>query len=150
MSLGDHLEKMRDGSGAKVVLLVDGSGSVVASAGKRARLDPITFGSLSSPHLAATASLASLVGGVEFRAFVQQGSETSISMSNVARDWVVASIHTGVHPSRHITIHSQTRLTELEELIDSGIARPTVDRSLDPDWKDAAEAEIDRIFGDGA
>ena len=145
--LDDSLQEIRRSTGADAVLLFDRSGSLVGSSGESFDLDPVPFGSLANAHLMASVGLASLVGDVEFRALVQQGNGTAISLSTTVREWLLAAVHTGAHPSARITLPTEMNLEQLGEAIE---ARVLAGGQVDDEWKHAAETEIDRLFGGGA
>ena len=92
--VGERLESLRSSVDADTILLIDRSGSVVATPGARTELDPVVLGSLALTHLQATNDLASLVGGIEFGALVQQGGAATILLARGAAG-VVAAAHTG-------------------------------------------------------
>lgn len=149
-ALSDRLEAMREGRGSEALLVLDDSGSVVARSGVGLDLDPVAFGSLASMHLAASIGLASLLGGVEFRALFQQGNGTTILLSKVANDWIAAFVRRGVRPPVEMTAHTETSVAQLEEIIEIGGYQIPAGGQVDPGWKPAAETEIDRVFGEGA
>ena len=78
-SLDGRLESRRSRIGADTILLADSSGSMIATAGKGVTLDPLVLASLAPVHLAAAHDLASLVGGIEVIALVQQGGVPTTS-----------------------------------------------------------------------
>ena len=149
VALSDRLEAMRESSGAEALLVLDGSGSVVASSGEKLDLDPVAFGSLACMHVAASIGLASLVGGVEFRALFQQGNGATILLSKVANDWIAAFVRTG-QPPVEMTEHTEMSVAQLEQIIEVGGYQTPSGGPVDPGWGPAAESEIDRVFGEGA
>ncbi len=149
-TLGDRLDAARAGSEAAVVLLLDEAGSVIAASQEAPDLDPVVFGPLACAHAAASLNLATLVGGVEFRALVQQGTDTTILLSKAA-DRVLASVHAGILPPAQITPQAEMSVARLRELMQAGEPGLGVEGGPpDPEWRRLADSQIDRIFGEGA
>ncbi len=74
---------------ARVVLLVDRDGQPIASHGDIADLDTTSFSSLAAGNVAATTSMAKLIGEDVFPAVVHEGERESIYISVIGRSLLV-------------------------------------------------------------
>jgi hypothetical protein len=148
-SLDNQLEVLRTRNGAEAALLLGDWGSPAAATGDRFGIDLPVFASLATIQCEATTDLASLVGGVEFRALVQQGGETTISLSR-GRSMVVAMVHRGAVPPDRIVPQIATGVEELERNLVDGGAGTSGNRLLHPEWTHETAKLIDRIFSDEA
>lgn len=74
---------------ARVVLLVDRDGQPIASHGDIAGLDTTSFSSLAAGNVAATTSMAQLIGEDVFPAVVHEGERESIYISVIGRSLLV-------------------------------------------------------------
>jgi len=74
---------------ARVVLLIDRDGHPLASHGDIAGLDTTSFSSLAAGNVAATTSMAKLIGENVFPAVVHEGERESIFISVIGRSLLV-------------------------------------------------------------
>lgn len=74
---------------ARVVLLVDRDGQPIAFHGDIAGLDTTSFSSLAAGNVAATTSMAQLIGEEVFPAVVHEGERESIYISVIGRSLLV-------------------------------------------------------------
>ena len=147
--VAERLELLRSSVGADAILLIDRSGSLVATAGVRTELDPVVLGSLAPTHLEATNDLASLVGGIEFRALVQQGGAATILLASGAAG-VVAAVHSGALPAETFTAKTEAIVTELEGMMKRGALEDGVRSPVSQGWRHDATRQVDRVFREGA
>ena len=146
-TLDDCLESLRSRIGADRILLADASGSMIATTGNGVALDPLVFASLAPAHLVLAHDLASLVGGVEVSALVQQGGATTVLLSG-ANDGIVAAVHSVPLPAEKLTALADAMVTDLDriiEAIEGSIGSPLSER-----WRLDAEKRVDRVFREGA
>ncbi len=83
------LERLCVEAAARVVLMVDRDGQPIASYGDVANLDTTSFSSLAAGNVAATSSMAKLIGEDEFPSVVHEGERESIFISVIGRSLLV-------------------------------------------------------------
>lgn len=76
-------------SAARVVLMVDRDGQPIAFHGDIGDMDTTSFSSLAAGNVAATNSMAKLIGEDEFPAVVHEGERESIFISVIGRSLLV-------------------------------------------------------------
>lgn len=74
---------------ARVVFLVDRDGQTIAFHGEIAGMDTTSFSSLAAGNVAATSSMAKLIGEDVFPAVVHEGERESIFISVIGRSLLV-------------------------------------------------------------
>jgi len=74
---------------ARVVFLVDRDGQPIAFHGDIGDMDTTSFSSLAAGNVAATSSMAELIGEKEFPAVVHEGARESIFISVIGRSLLV-------------------------------------------------------------
>jgi predicted regulator of Ras-like GTPase activity (Roadblock/LC7/MglB family) len=83
------LERLVLDAAARAAFVVHRNGEVIASAGEAAGLDATSLGSLSAGSVAATQSLARLVGQAEFSALYLEGSKENLHVNVVPGGGIV-------------------------------------------------------------
>lgn len=76
-------------SAARVVLMVDRDGQPIAFHGEIGSMDTTSFSSLAAGNVAATSSMAKLIGEDEFPSVVHEGERESIFISVIGRSLLV-------------------------------------------------------------
>ena len=89
LKLKSVLARVRVECAARVVLLVDRDGHPLAFQGDIAGLDTTSFSSLAAGNVAATTSMAKLIGENVFPAVVHEGERESIFISVIGRSLLV-------------------------------------------------------------
>src|SRR5262245_55806571 len=72
-------------SNARLALLVDRSGQLVATVGEQPTFDPTAFATLTAADFSANDQLARLIGETEFNSLFHQGEKESMFLADVAR-----------------------------------------------------------------
>lgn len=138
-------------SGAQISLVIDPAGRVLVAAGDPGKLDPTGFASVCAAHFEANLQLASLVGEPEFRTLLHQGEHSSIYLAGVAGS-VLAVVYEGTRRLEEIGPIGNSIAIRLEspirDLISDNAGNGKV-KSLDPNWVNAVENEIERVFSEG-
>jgi len=83
------LERVRVECAARVVFLVDRDGQTIAFNGEIGDMDTTSFSSLAAGNVAATTSMAKLIGENVFPAVVHEGEHESIFISVIGRSLLV-------------------------------------------------------------
>ncbi len=91
-SLEAILCRIHGESRARAVLLLSTNGQLLAECGETAELDVTAFASLAASNIAATASMARLVGEKDFTILFHQGENDSIHISLVGEKGILAVI----------------------------------------------------------
>lgn len=138
-------------SGAELALVIDPAGRVLVAAGDPGQLDPTAFASVCAAHFEANLQLASLVGEPEFRTLLHQGEQASIYLAGVAGS-VLAVVYEGTRRLEEIGPIGNSIAIRLESSIRDLISDNAGDgnvQSLDSEWVQAVESEIERVFSEG-
>lgn len=83
------LARLRVESASRVVFLVDRDGHPIAFDGDIGDMDTTSFASLAAGNVAATSSMAKLIGEDEFPSVVHEGERESIFISVIGRSLLV-------------------------------------------------------------
>src|SRR6187402_1136264 len=89
LRLKNVLERVRIECAARVVFLVDRDGQTIAVHGDIGDMDTTSFSSLAAGNVAATHSMAKLIGEDVFPAVVHEGERESIFISVIGRSLLV-------------------------------------------------------------
>jgi len=80
---------------AELVLLINHSGQAIAHEGSAADIDLVALASLAAANVAATESLARLLGEKEFSIVFQQGKHRSLHISDLSRRFSLVLVLSG-------------------------------------------------------
>jgi hypothetical protein len=149
-----EVDRIVRGDGARVGFVLDGAGRVAAAAGNPGDLDPVSFAALAAAHAWAAQDLAPIAAGVEFSQLFQEGRSTTVVLSALAGDRVLALLYDHVGTGAGDDPWKMPDLGELARAVvamDESAARAgTSSKGAGGEWVEAAEDQIDRIFrGEG-
>jgi predicted regulator of Ras-like GTPase activity (Roadblock/LC7/MglB family) len=82
-AIRDLIQRLRSEANARVVCLVDRNGQQIASVGELENLDITALASLAAGNVAATDSLARLIGESDFSALYHEGEKDNLHLSVV-------------------------------------------------------------------
>jgi predicted regulator of Ras-like GTPase activity (Roadblock/LC7/MglB family) len=82
-AIRDLIQRLRSEANARVVCLVDRNGQQIASVGEVENLDVTALASLAAGNVAATDSLARLIGESDFSALYHEGEKDNLHLSVV-------------------------------------------------------------------
>ena len=145
------LSEFLDTSDAELAMVIDPVGHVLVAAGNPGRVDPVGFASVCAAHFEANLQLASLVGEPEFRTLLHQGEQASIYIAAVGGA-VLAVVYDGARPLGEVGPEAAALTERVESPIRELIAESGGDGKSDPlspDWVEAVESEIERVFKEG-
>ncbi len=147
----DGLGRYLVSSGAQLALVIDEAGRVLVAAGDAGQLDATAFASVVAAHYEANLQLASLVGEPDFRTLLHQGEQSSIYIAGVGGA-VLAVVYDGTRRLAEVGPEALLLAERVESPIRELIAESGGDgrvHHLSPDWVEAVESEIDRLFKEG-
>ena len=144
--LKNVLSKLCVECAARVVLLVDRDGQPIALHGDIADMDTTSFSSLAAGNVAATTSMAKLIGEEVFPAVVHEGERESIFISVVGRALLVV-----VFDERStvglIKIRSKRASFEVAAILEeSNTAQAAMNGRSDSFLSEITDADIDNLF----
>ena len=136
-------------SEARAALLVERTGQLIGSAGECAHLDLPAFASLAAADFSANDQLAAMLGEQEFSSLYHQGERESLYLVDVARRVILVVLFDQRATLGMIRIRVRGVVRELAALFEELFARSPARARVEGAWADAAEGEIDRLFGHG-
>ncbi|HET8656037.1 MAG TPA: roadblock/LC7 domain-containing protein [Longimicrobiaceae bacterium] len=143
------LQDFLHGSSARCALLVDRTGQLITTAGEQPDFDSTAFASLAAADFSANDQLASMIGEQEFSSLFHQGEKESMYLADVAKRVILVVLFDDRATLGMIRIKVKNLVGELtevfREVFDRAATAPA--QPLATAWADAAEDEIDRLFG---
>jgi predicted regulator of Ras-like GTPase activity (Roadblock/LC7/MglB family) len=143
------LRRLRQESGASVVLLVDKGGQRIASVGDVEALDMTALASLTAGNVAATDGLARILGEREFSVLLHEGEKENIHVSIVARRVILVVIFGDRSSLGLVRLRVRQAGAELERAfveITERMEREPVLHGYEPLLAEITDEDIDRLF----
>lgn len=140
------LARIQVESRAKSVLLIDANGQLVVEWGDTEGLDLTSFCTLAASNLAATASMARLVGEQDFTLLFHQGVKDSIHISLIGQ--VILAVIFGHEASLGmVRLRVRKAAGEIEAVIERVLKRMRLEDRLDLNpLCEITEEDIDDLF----
>ena len=130
-ALRSALAKAHGDSRARAVLLIDTNGQLLADHGDIEGLDLTAFASLTASNIAATASMARLVGEKDFTILFHQGEKDSIHISLVGQRSILAVIFGKEASLGIVRLRVRKAAVEIEEILQRVLRRMSLRDRLD-------------------
>ena len=136
---------------ADLVLLVERSGQMICSCGPAGQIDLTALSSLAAANVAATDSLARLVGEGEFSVLSHQGKHRSILISTVTSRFCLVVVYPGGTAPNVVRLRVKHAAAYLEEVFRHLARRArdgqdTAPRAAAESPLDFTDEEIDRLL----
>jgi predicted regulator of Ras-like GTPase activity (Roadblock/LC7/MglB family) len=148
----DSLSKLKRGTQANALLLIDRAGQLITSIGNTSQLDITSFATLSAADFAATKQLASLVGEEEFSDLFHEGVRENIYVSMVDSKVILVVLFDKRSTLGLVRVRTTQISREISEIfreiydkLEEGSA-PSTKSVLDSDFAREAEEELDNLF----
>lgn len=130
---------------ARVVFLVDRDGQTIAFHGDIGDMDTTSFSSLAAGNVAATSSMANLIGEEAFPAVVHEGERESIFISVIGRSLLVV-----VFDKRStvglVKIRAKRASFEVAAILDDAIRESVFTMNNNPAFSEITDEDIDSLF----
>lgn len=141
------LERLCAEAAARVVFLVDRDGQPIAFHGEIGDMDTTSFSSLAAGNVAATSSMAKLIGEDQFPSVVHEGERESIFISVIGRSLLVV-----VFDDRStlglVKLRTKKATFTVASILEE-VARDSANLSLDESsfFAEITDDDIDSLFG---
>ena len=140
------LERLRIESAARVVFLIDRDGQPIAFSGEIGDMDTTSFASLAAGNVAATSSMAKLIGEDNFPAVVHEGEHESIFISIIGRSLLVVVFDQRSTLSL-VKIRSKRGSFEVAGILDEAVAESAAFAvSSNNFFNEITDEDIDSLF----
>ena len=145
-SLKTVLERVKAECAARVVFLIDRDGQPIAFHGEIGDMDTTSFSSLAAGNVAATSSMAKLIGEDAFPAVVHEGERESIFISVIGRSLLVV-VFDERSTQGLVKIRSKRASHEIAALIDEA-TKDSADFRLNQNsfFSEITDDDIDSLF----
>ena len=132
---------------SRVVFLVDRDGQTIAFHGDIGDMDTMSFSSLAAGNVAATSSMAKLIGEDAFPAVVHEGERESIFISVIGRSLLVV-----VFDERStlglVKLRTKKASFEVASILDEAIRESSTFSVNNPSvFSEITDEDIDSLFG---
>ena len=133
-------------SAARVVFLVDRDGQPIAFHGNIGTMDTTSFSSLAAGNVAATTSMAKLIGEEEFPAVVHEGERESIFISVIGRS-LLAVVFDDNSTLSLVKLRAKKASFQVAKVLEE-IALDTANQSLSETsfFAEVTDDDIDSLF----
>ena len=145
------LGRLRTECNAKIVFLVDKNGQQIAATGELDKIDTTALSSLAAGNVAATDSLARLLGEKEFSVLFHEGERDNLHISVVAGKVILVVIFDERSSLGLVRLRVRRGSTDLKGVLDvvwaKSAAAPKKKAANGP-FAEITDEDIDRLFSD--
>lgn len=147
----DRISRLRAECNAKMVFLVDKNGQQIAAHGDIDAVDTTALASLAAGNVAATDSLARLIGEKEFTILFHEGERDNLHISVVGK-MILVVIFDERSSLGLVRLRVKRGSTELKNILDDVFARSAAPRkaavAAGGAFAEITDEDIDRLFSD--
>ena len=140
------LQRFLSDSNARLALLVDRSGQLVATVGEQPTFDPTAFATLTAADFSANDQLARLIGETEFSSLFHQGEKESMFLADVARRVILVTLFDNRTTLGLVRLKRKDTVADLTKLFHEVFARGAPGKAQ-AGLLAGADDEIDKLFG---
>ena len=145
------ISRLRGECNAKVVFLVDKNGQQIAAIGELNSIDTTALASLAAGNVAATDSLARLIGEKEFSVLFHEGERDNLHISVVGGRVILVVIFDERSSIGLVRLRVKKGSTELATILDVMLKKSAAPRKAAAGGSPFAEItdeDIDKLFSD--
>ena len=139
------LQKFLSDSNARLALLVDRSGQLVATVGEQPTFDPTAFATLTAADFSANDQLAKLIGENDFNSLFHQGEKESMYLCDIAHRVILIVLFDNRTTLGLVRLKMKEVVTELSVLFEAMFSR-SASGAKKPSVLAGADDEIDKLF----
>ncbi|MEM8960406.1 MAG: roadblock/LC7 domain-containing protein [Acidobacteriota bacterium] len=147
--LEEVLKRLRHDANAKAVFLIDKNGQQMAAAGEVEQFDSTSLASLTAGNVAATDSLARLIGEQEFSVLFHEGQRDHIHISIVAKRAILLVIFDERSSLGLVRLRVKRAGSEFEKIFDSMAQKANYGAPAGATpFSEITDEDIDALFSD--
>ncbi len=148
--LEEVLRRLRHDANAKAVFLIDKNGQQMAAEGEIDQFDTTSLASLTAGNVAATDSLAKLIGEREFSVLFHEGQRDHIHISIVAKRAILLVIFDERSSLGLVRLRVKRAGSEFEKIFDVMAQKASVGHNLGAPtpFSEITDEDIDALFSD--
>jgi predicted regulator of Ras-like GTPase activity (Roadblock/LC7/MglB family) len=150
-SLEETLKRLRHDSNARAVFLIDKNGQQISADGDVDQFDTTSLASLTAGNVAATDSLARLIGEREFSVLFHEGERDHIHISIVGRRAILLVIFDERSSLGLVRLRVKRAAGEFDKIFETmaqkAISGP-VEGPMDTPFSEITDDDIDALFSD--
>jgi predicted regulator of Ras-like GTPase activity (Roadblock/LC7/MglB family) len=147
----DLIQKLRNEANARVVCLVDRNGQQIATVGETERLDITALASLAAGNVAATDSLARLIGESDFSSLYHEGEKDNLHLSMIGGKVILVLIFDERSSLGLVRLkvkkHSPALATALQQMQERSAKARSGKLGGGSPFTDITDEDIDSLFG---
>jgi predicted regulator of Ras-like GTPase activity (Roadblock/LC7/MglB family) len=148
--LEEALRRLRHDANARAVFLIDKNGQEIAAAGETEQFDTTSLASLTAGNVAATDSLAKLIGEREFSVLFHEGQQDHIHISIVAKRSILLVIFDDRSSLGLVRLRVKRASAEMERIFEAITEK--AEKGVEPGhvspFSEITEDDIDALFSD--
>jgi predicted regulator of Ras-like GTPase activity (Roadblock/LC7/MglB family) len=148
--LEEALRRLRHDANARAVFLIDKNGQEIAAAGETDQFDTTSLASLTAGNVAATDSLAKLIGEREFSVLFHEGQQDHIHISIVAKRSILLVIFDDRSSLGLVRLRVKRAGAEMERIFEAinEKAEKGIEAGHASPFSEITEEDIDALFSD--
>lgn len=150
--LEDVLQRLRHDANARAVFLIDKNGQQIAAAGDVDQFDTTSLASLTAGNVAATDSLAKLIGEREFSVLFHEGQRDHIHISIVAKRAILLVIFDERSSLGLVRLRVKRAGSEFEKIFEAMAQKassgPEDGGATPTPFAEITDEDIDALFSD--
>lgn len=146
------LHRLLEGTNAQMVFLIDRNGSMVAMQGDTEHVDTTSFASLAAGNIAATESLARLIGEKEFNVLYHEAGQNNIHMSLINNRVILVVVFSNKSALGLVRLRVKQANQELDKIFRELLEKLEKDRealsaTFESPFAEITDEDIDALFG---
>ena len=142
------LDRLGRGAQANGLFLVDKNGQLIAEAGDLVGLDTTSLASLAAGNVAATGSLAKLIGEEDFPTHYHEGRDHHLHITLLADRFILVVVFDRSSSLGLVRLRLKRAVAELSEILEQ-LGKAANHQHNEPDlFDELTEADIDNLFSD--
>jgi predicted regulator of Ras-like GTPase activity (Roadblock/LC7/MglB family) len=144
------IARLRADCNAKIVFLVDKNGQQIAAQGEIAALDTTALASLAAGNVAATDSLARLIGEKEFSILFHEGERDNLHISVVGGKMILVVIFDERSSLGLVRLRVKRGTSDLKAILEDVWRKAAAPRkaAVGSPFAEITDEDIDRLFSD--
>ena len=149
--LEEVLQRLRHDSNARAVFLIDKNGQQMAADGDVDQFDTTSLASLTAGNVAATDSLAKLIGEREFSVLFHEGERDHIHISIVSKRAILLVIFDERSSLGLVRLRVKRAASEFDKIFETMAQKAStgpVEGSYETPFSEITDDDIDALFSD--